>query len=352
MTSSDRDQPNADTPPTSAVRPAAPAGADVNTAGGPAVTSSLLDKSPPIVDSSIQSMLIGDTINVYQGIAPVPVAPDPLAAANTLLATMPLDRLPEPAATLPPGSRMPFARNPLFVGRAPDLLALATALKHGDTAAIGSIAAATGLGGIGKTQLAAEFAHRYGQFFAGGVFWLSFADPEAVPAEIAASGGLGLIEHPSYGALKLEEQLRLVLAAWQSALPRLLIFDNCEDETLLARWRPPTGGCRVLLTSRRREWDAGLGVLPLPLGVLPRAESIALLRQFLDSPPLPRTGRGGRGVRATSPRPPPSWAICRWRCIWPAGSSSNSATISRPPTTWPSCAAARCSSTSRSRAST
>jgi hypothetical protein len=39
---------------------------------------------------------------------------------------------------------------------------------------------------MGKTQLASEFVHRYGSYFAGGVFWLSFADAEAVPAEIDA----------------------------------------------------------------------------------------------------------------------------------------------------------------------
>lgn len=56
---------------------------------------------------------------------------------------------------------------------------------------MGQVATATGLGGIGKTQLASELVHRYGRFFAGGVFWLSFADPEAVPAGIAGCGRPG-----------------------------------------------------------------------------------------------------------------------------------------------------------------
>jgi tetratricopeptide (TPR) repeat protein len=133
--------------------------------------------------------------------------------------------------------------------------------------------------GYGKTQLAAEFVHRYGQFFRGGVFWLSFSDPAAVPAEVAACA-MGLIAPADFGGLPLEDQVRLVLAAWQSPLPRLLVFDNCEDEALLASWRPPTGGCRVLLTSWRADWDAALGVQALPLDVLSRAESVALLRKL------------------------------------------------------------------------
>jgi hypothetical protein len=147
---------------------------------------------------------------------------------------------------------MPFRRNPLFVGRAADLQVLATALKGGETAAIGQTAAALGLGGIGKTQLAIEFVHRYGQFFAGGVFWLSFADPAAIPTEVSACGGPGALTlHPEFHTLPITDQVQLVQAAWQSPLPRLLVFDNCEDEALLAQWRPPQGGCRVLVTSRR-----------------------------------------------------------------------------------------------------
>ena len=142
-----------------------------------------------------------------------------------------------------------------------------------------------GLGGIGKTQLAAEFAHRYGSYFAGGVFWLSFAGAQNVPTEVAACGGRAYLNlAPDFEQLDLPTQLQLVLSAWQSPLPRLLIFDNCEDETLLQQWRPATGGSRILITSRRASWDSILNVHPLPLNVLPRSESIALLLKYLASP--------------------------------------------------------------------
>jgi transcriptional regulator with XRE-family HTH domain len=131
---------------------------------------------------------------------------------------IPANTIPAPAP-LAAGSRMPLRRNPLFTGREASLCRLAQIFKTGETAAIGqtAIAAVTGLGGIGKTQLACEFVHRYGQFFPGGVLWLSFADPAAVPAEVAACGGAdGMQLSPEFGTLPLDEQLRRVQNAWQS----------------------------------------------------------------------------------------------------------------------------------------
>ena len=78
----------------------------------------------------------------------------------------------------------------------------------------------------------------------------------------------------------MEERVQRVKDAWQSATPRLLVFDNCEEETLLDAWRPASGGCRVLVTSRRSNWSATLGVAVLPLDILPRPDSIELLRRF------------------------------------------------------------------------
>jgi len=117
----------------------------------------------------------------------------------------------------------------------------------------------------------------------GGVYWLSFADPQAVPAEIALCGGVGCLDlRPDFNDLALNDQVQAVLTEWNSGLPRLLIFDNCEDPALLSKWQPSTGGCRVLVTSRRGTWDAPLGVEVVSLIELRTDESVALLHRYLD----------------------------------------------------------------------
>lgn len=197
------------------------------------------------------------------------------AAKHVPAGEWPLDT-PAPFVPLPVRSRMPLRRNLLFVGRADALDALEASL-----AAPNAVTVICGLGGIGKTQLACEFVHRYGARFPGGVFWLSFAAPEAVAAEIATCGGEGYLSlRPDFDTLPLERQVRVAQAAWREAVPRLLVFDNCEDEALLAAWCPTSGGCRVLVTSRRARWNAALVTRVLALPPLQRSESIVLLRRY------------------------------------------------------------------------
>jgi tetratricopeptide (TPR) repeat protein len=234
-----------------------------------------------LLDSGLTVVWVGSQaeleLAVYQALVelgPASDAPARLAAAQALLASMPVDALPE-RGPLPGGSRMPLAPNPLFVGRGDELLQVARALRGGDTTVVlGQVVASTGLGGLGKTQLAVELVHRYARFFAGGVFWLSFASADEIPLHVASCAA------PEFDSLSLEQRVRRVKDSWQSAVPRLLVFDNCEEEALLDAWRPPSGGCRVLVTSRRAHWAPTLGVTALPLELLPRADSIELLRRY------------------------------------------------------------------------
>ncbi len=233
----------------------------------------------------------GDVTYDYSDVTPRSTDPGELDEARRRLGELPLEELPDRAA-LPERSVMPLRPNPHFVGRREDLKRIAASLMSGDTAAIGevTVAASGGLGGVGKTQLACEFVHRYGRYFHG-VYWLSFGNPDGVPTEVASCGSAGgMALRPDFHALPLDERVREVMAAWQGELPRLLVFDDCWDEDLLDRWLPSTGGCRVLITSRRSQWDEALGVTELPLDVLDRRESVALLREY--RPDLPAENPG------------------------------------------------------------
>uniref|UniRef100_UPI0035AEEE54 tetratricopeptide repeat protein n=1 Tax=Promineifilum sp. TaxID=2664178 RepID=UPI0035AEEE54 len=204
----------------------------------------------------------------------------------------------------PGASRLPYGRNPLFTGREADLRALAELLlsrnpvspeKPGFYAVILS-----GTGGVGKTQLAVEFAHRHGDPFHG-VQWLSLADEQTAESEVAACGrAMGLwadADEPSLTpAVKAEKTRR----AWEADAPRLLIFDNCEEPALLEQWRPKRGGARLLVTSRRERWPAELPARLYPLRPLVEPESVALLRRHLtegDGRP-PRAGVADDDLRA------------------------------------------------------
>jgi tetratricopeptide (TPR) repeat protein len=184
---------------------------------------------------------------------------------------LPRDVVPE-VGELPEGSCLTPARNPRFVGRAADLLRIATTLRAGRVALV------TGEDGIGKTQLALEFVHRYGRLFEGGVFWLSFSVPDQVPAQVAACGDVGL--RGDYARLTLDQQVQLVSAAWQSPTPRLLVFDECEHPGALREWLPTQGGAHVLVTTRRLLWDGQPPGAIQELGPLGREDAAALLRRF------------------------------------------------------------------------
>lgn len=231
-----------------------------------------------------RSTAISQTNYYFEHVPPRPADGDAVRNANRTLDGMPLDDVPRPEISLPHGSRLPpFGANAVFVGRDDDLRFLARSLKGSAGSVRSPIAGISGLGGVGKTQLAGEFVYRYGKFFEGGVYWLRFSDPDNVTAEIVACGSSGSAELGSdFPMLLFDDKVKRVTATWQNELPRLLVFDGCRDINLLASWARGSGGCRVLVTSRAAFEDAAMGLKFVELDVLSREESIELLRGHLD----------------------------------------------------------------------
>jgi tetratricopeptide (TPR) repeat protein len=189
--------------------------------------------------------------------------------------------------------RFPLQRGSLFRGRAAELaelerLLLAEPKQH---------VVISGIGGVGKTWLATEFAYRYRDRFPGGVFGLTIGHPDTIEPQVAswAEGvGPGLEEREKRD---LGRRIEAVLADWADPAPRLVVLDSFEDPALLDRLLPGAGGARLLITSRVGFWPADLPVTVVALQPLPRDESVELLL-------APRNLRLGPAGITAAPEPP------------------------------------------------
>jgi hypothetical protein len=160
------------------------------------------------------------------------------------------------------------ARNPGFTGRDDLLAEVREQLLAGDKAVVRAL---HGMGGVGKTQLAAEYAHR----FAGTydlAWWVNAEQGGLIGDQVAALGlALGCVQ-PGAGT---EAVQMAVLAELRHRGRWLLVFDNAEGPADVAPWLPGGGG-HVLITSRQRGWDEI--ATPVEVDVLARAESAAILQ--------------------------------------------------------------------------
>jgi Domain of unknown function (DUF4062)/Tetratricopeptide repeat/NB-ARC domain len=180
-------------------------------------------------------------------------------------------RGPDPGG-LAPGSVLRVwnvpARNPGFTGRDGMLAAVRERLLAGDRAVVQAL---QGMGGVGKTQLAIEYAHRFADSY-DVAWWVNAEQAGLIGDQFAALGAaLGCAE-PGAGT---EAVRAAVLGELHQRGRWLLVFDNAETPADLAGWLPGGSG-HVLITSRERAW-AEVAV-PVEVDVLARAESVAILR--------------------------------------------------------------------------
>lgn len=155
---------------------------------------------------------------------------------------------------------LPVRASPL-VGRDDAIMQLRSAL---DAARLVTI---LGMGGLGKTSLSIETAHRVGSDYPDGAWFVDLAavsDPAAVPLSLA-----GVFSVTQQGGKSMEDCLVEAL----SARKLLLIFDNCEHVTeaaakLADRLLTGCPNLSIIATSRELLSISGERVLHLsPLGV-------------------------------------------------------------------------------------
>ncbi len=139
---------------------------------------------------------------------------------------------------------VPFLRNPYFTGRKPLLSRLHSTLAADKTVALSQTRAISGLGGIGKTQIAIEYAYRYAREYEA-VLWVQADSHEVLVSDFARLAQT--LELPDK---EEKDQWRIVSAVkrWlQEHSAWLLILDNADEPAVLADFLPRGMGGATLV---------------------------------------------------------------------------------------------------------
>jgi tetratricopeptide (TPR) repeat protein len=142
---------------------------------------------------------------------------------------------------------VPYSCNPFFTGREAVLAQIRACFHAGHAAALSQPQAMSGLGGIGKTQIAIEYAHRYRHDYQA-VLWARADTREALISGYVA------IAHLLNLPLKDEKDpgrvVHAVLRWLTTQAGWLLILDSADDLAIAREFLPAACDGHILLTTR------------------------------------------------------------------------------------------------------
>lgn len=175
---------------------------------------------------------------------------------------------------------VPMKRNPYFVGR--DALLEKLHAELFDRKNVLLTQAISGLGGIGKTQTACEYAFRYRREYPFVLWTLADSESALDAGYRQIADALKLPERDATEAHVVREAVRRWLGENEGYL---LIMDNADSPALVRPFLPERPAGHVLLTSRARNFSALGNVSALRLDVLTRdeAEQFLLRRLFAET---------------------------------------------------------------------
>jgi len=168
--------------------------------------------------------------------------------------------------SLPEVNNLP-SRSATFTGRDKLLAGLRERLIAGNLMVVHAL---HGLGGVGKTTLAIEYAHRFSGAY-DVVWWVDCERVELIDEQLASLGvEAGWVTRGTETPVAVAEVKRRLRALGKC----LVVFDNAEDPAALQNFLPRGPG-HVLVTSRNPAWTQLADAVELD--VFTREESVGLL---------------------------------------------------------------------------
>jgi tetratricopeptide (TPR) repeat protein len=208
-----------------------------------------------------------------------------------------------PSVTLNPSgtpNNLPRSGVVEFVGRDQKLVELHAQLQQKDRIAITAI---TGMGGIGKTELALQYAIAQlgqGQYPAG-LCWLRARDQEITTQIVSFAKTKLLLTIPD--ELEAQEQVDLIWGIWPEGNALIVLDDVTDYEAIQPYLPPPDTRFKVLITTRQ---NFGASVTSINIEELSDEDAIALLKSIVGD------------ERIESQRPD-AQTLCKWVGNLPLG---------------------------------